>query len=197
MLVGCWLLGFCILTTNKLKRGLIAICDSMHSWYFYSAAQPGEHATSNMIWYATQPHFPNTDPTSPCHIVIMPYASLGSDKYIFVKLFISLDWEPNSRSAAREACAIPVRPPGLIITCHCFILPCYFSSLHWQFRQGFTWVRHRGRRAESLWCVMISLLFWNARGVLCMWWNWEILPAGLDRLVTSASPGVVMVSTMV
>ena len=36
-----------------------------------------------MIWYPTQSHCPDTHPTSPCHILIMPSAWLGNNKSLF------------------------------------------------------------------------------------------------------------------
>ena len=45
------------------------------------AALLGDQATSTMTWYPTHPHYPNTEPTSPCPILIMPSVQLGSDKY--------------------------------------------------------------------------------------------------------------------
>ena len=34
-----------------------------------------------MTWYPTQSYYPDTEPTSPCPILIMSSACLGSDKY--------------------------------------------------------------------------------------------------------------------
>ena len=43
----------------------------------------GDQATSTMTWYSTQLHFPDTRPTGPYPILIMPSTWLGSDKYQF------------------------------------------------------------------------------------------------------------------
>ena len=44
-----------------------------------------------MTWYPTRSHYPDTEPTSPCPILIMPSTWLGSDKYQFYKSLIWLD----------------------------------------------------------------------------------------------------------
>ena len=52
-------------------------------WQLYSAALLGHQATSTMTCYPTQLHYPDTEPTSPCHILTMPSSRLGSSKYQF------------------------------------------------------------------------------------------------------------------
>ena len=59
-------------------------CDSVHSWRLYSAVAWGNQAISTMTWYSTQSYYPDTEPTSPCSILIMPRVWLGSDKYTFL-----------------------------------------------------------------------------------------------------------------
>ena len=61
--------------------GRVPTCDSAHSLWLYSTASLGHKAT--MTCYPTQSHYPDTEPTSPCPILIMPSAWLGSDKYQF------------------------------------------------------------------------------------------------------------------
>ena len=72
---------FCILATSTVILGRVLTCDSPHSWWLYYAAPLGDHATSTMSWYTTQSHYPDTEPRSPCPILIIPSAWLGSDKY--------------------------------------------------------------------------------------------------------------------
>ena len=55
----------------------------------HCAAPLENQATSTMIKYPTQLHYPATEPTSPCPILIMPSAWLGSDKYTFIYVTLS------------------------------------------------------------------------------------------------------------
>ena len=59
----------------------VPTCDSAHSRWLYSAASLEHQAVSSMVCYPTQSHYPDTEPTSPCPILIMPSTRLGSDKY--------------------------------------------------------------------------------------------------------------------
>ena len=52
-------------------------------WRFDSAAPQEDETTITMTVYPTQPDYPNTGLTSPCPILVMPNARLGSDKYQF------------------------------------------------------------------------------------------------------------------
>ena len=47
---------------------------------FISAAPLGDQANSTMTWYPTQSHYFDTEPTSPCLILIMPSTWLGSNE---------------------------------------------------------------------------------------------------------------------
>ena len=61
-------------------------------------------AAGTMTCYPTQAHYPDTEPTSPCPIIIMPSARLGSDKYRFLSL-----WFESTRVRNREV-PIPLFP---------------------------------------------------------------------------------------
>ena len=61
------------------------------SWQLNSDIPLDDQATSTMTWYHSQPHYPATDPTSFCPIVIMPNTWLGSNKSHFFKA-IGLSW---------------------------------------------------------------------------------------------------------
>ena len=74
---------FHILATSKFISGWVLTCHSAHSWLLYSAASLGHQAASTMTCYPTQSHYPNTELTSPCPIIIMLSARLGSNKYQF------------------------------------------------------------------------------------------------------------------
>ena len=78
----------------------------------------GNHATGTMTWYLTQSHYPDTEPTSPCPILLIPSARLRSDKYQFDKLMVWLNGEPNSRSPIQEGglrCTDSATTPGVSI----------------------------------------------------------------------------------
>ena len=66
---------------------LVLTCDSVHLWRLYSAALLEHQATSTMTCYLTQSHYPDTELTSPCPILIIQSIRLGSDKYQFLKSF--------------------------------------------------------------------------------------------------------------
>ena len=61
------------------------------SWRLYSAVSLGHQVASTMTCYPTKSHYPDTEPTSPCPILMLPSIWLGSDKYqaIGVKSTIS------------------------------------------------------------------------------------------------------------
>ena len=64
----------------------------------------------------TQSHYPDTESTSPCSILIMPNTWLGSDKYQFYKSFHWLDQGLNTQSPTREDNALPIRPRRPVLT---------------------------------------------------------------------------------
>ena len=100
-----WLLKVYILATSKVISGWLPTCDSTHSWwlYNYSAAPLRNQPTSTMSRYPTQPYYPDTEPASPCPILLMPSNWLWSNKYQFYKLLLWLNWDSNSRSPTHEA----------------------------------------------------------------------------------------------
>ena len=67
-----------------LATFMVPTCDNAHSWQLFSAALLGEWATSTMTLYHTKSYYLDTEPTSPCPILIMPSTWLGSDKYQFL-----------------------------------------------------------------------------------------------------------------
>ena len=85
--IGCswWLLEFYILATSTVISPREPTWNSAHSWWLHSAALLGNHAVSNMTWYPSQSHYPDTKQISPYHILITPNAWLGNNKYQFYK----------------------------------------------------------------------------------------------------------------
>ena len=61
----------------------VPTCDRVHSWELYSDISLEHQAASTMTCYPTQSHYNDTEPTSPCPILIMPSTRLGSNKYQF------------------------------------------------------------------------------------------------------------------
>ena len=67
------------------------MCDSSHILQVYSIVPLGNQAASStMVKCPTQSHYPNTEPTSPCPMLIMPSARLRSDKYKFLSHWFDL-----------------------------------------------------------------------------------------------------------
>ena len=61
-----------------------------------------------MTWYPTQSHYPETEPNSPCPILIMPSTWLGSINFICHCFDSTMGLNPWS--PARETSALPIRP---------------------------------------------------------------------------------------
>ena len=57
--------------------------DSAHSWWLFDAASLEHQAAGTLICYPTQLHYPDTEQTSHCPILIMMSTRLGSNKYQF------------------------------------------------------------------------------------------------------------------
>ena len=53
--------------------------------------------TNTMTWYPTQSHYPDSEPTSRCLILIMPIAQQGNDQYQFWS-----HWFDTTRVLTRE-----------------------------------------------------------------------------------------------
>ena len=71
-----WL--FYVLETSKVISGWVPTHDSVYSWQLYIAISLGHEAAGTMTCYPTQSHFPDTESTSPCPILIIPSARLGA-----------------------------------------------------------------------------------------------------------------------
>ena len=66
---------FDTLATYKVILGRVPTCDSAHSWQLHSPTPLGNKAASTMTGknrFPTQSHYPDTEPTSPSSILIMP-----------------------------------------------------------------------------------------------------------------------------
>ena len=115
-----WLLLY-VLATSKGISVRASGCDSAHSWWLYNAAPLEDQSTSTMVWYPTQSHYPDTEPTSPCPILIMWGTRLGNDKYHFCISLVWVDKQLNSRRFAGQTCALPIRLPCLMYMTNLYI----------------------------------------------------------------------------
>ena len=74
-------LEFYILATTKVTSGRVLTCDNAQ--WLNGTAPMRIQATSAITWYPTQPHYLDTELTSPCPILIMLSSWLESDQYQF------------------------------------------------------------------------------------------------------------------
>ena len=81
LLVGCSLTSLQHLSLYQDRYQLVTV--HTHG-DFVECCSTGSLTTSIMTWYPIQSFYPNTEPTSPCPILIMSSAWLGSDKYQFL-----------------------------------------------------------------------------------------------------------------
>ena len=109
---------FCVLATSNVISGWIPTCDSAHSRRLYSAVPLGRPAVSTMTCYSTQSHYPETNPTSPYPILIMPSAWLEINKYNFLSHCFDCTGvrtcEFESPDLPKLETAIPSAPPATI-----------------------------------------------------------------------------------
>ena len=108
-LVLVCLLLFYVLAPSTVISGWIPICNSVRSLRLYSVAPLGNQGTSTMTRFPTQSHYPDTDPTSHCPILIMQSTWVGSNKYNFYNSLVGLDQGSSPRSPARKASTPPIR----------------------------------------------------------------------------------------
>ena len=72
-------------------------CDSAHSWWLYSALPFDTRGSIHHNRYPTQSHYPDTEPTTSCSILIMLSASYEATNINFVSQWFDTnrDWTPN------------------------------------------------------------------------------------------------------
>ena len=108
--VVCRLLEFYVLAISNIISEWTLPCESAHTWQLYSAAPLGNQATTTMTQHPTQSHYPTTELTSPCPILLMSSARLGSNKYQFYKSLVWLDQEPNAPISHTRGHILPIWP---------------------------------------------------------------------------------------
>ena len=94
------------LTTSKVISVQVPTCGSVQLWRLYSAATQGVQPTATMNQYPTQSHYPDTELTSPCPILVISNATLRSEKYQFCKPLAWLVRISNPPPSTWEACAL-------------------------------------------------------------------------------------------
>ena len=152
----CWLFEFYILATSKIISGWELSCDS--------AAPLGNQATSTMTSYPIQSHYPDTELISPCPILLMPSARLGSDKYQFYESLVWLDQETSSWSPTHKGGVLLIQPPHPVRRqqrniCKTGTVPTPFCR--------------RGDRSDG-WC----------RSITCCW-AWTTLFSWVDQIIVT------------
>ena len=87
--------------------------------YTYSAVPLWDQATSTMIGYPTQPHYPDTEPISHCPILIKSSNWLGGDKYTFWCHWLTRVQTPRSLKTG-DGCLTH----SAILSGHCLWMNC-------------------------------------------------------------------------
>ena len=59
-----------------------------HSWWHYTVVHLEDQTIGTMSQYPTQSHYPDTELTSPYHILLLLSATLGSVMYQFDKSLV-------------------------------------------------------------------------------------------------------------
>ena len=136
------LLSYVLATCKVISEG-VSTCDSVHSWWLYSADPLGEQATSTMTWCPTQSHYLDTEPTSPCTILLKLSTRLWSDMYQFLSHWFDstsiqthkvwIPWSPKTGGDRSTHSAIPPGLEGMTKGAECFgksadSNPCVWSN---------------------------------------------------------------------
>ena len=67
---GCLKLLY-VQATSKVISGWVPTCNNAHSWWLYSTVPLGNQTINTMTLYQTELHYPDTDTTSPCPILLL------------------------------------------------------------------------------------------------------------------------------
>ena len=143
---------FYILATSKVTSGWGLTCDSVHPWWFYSAAPLGNQPS---VPWPDIPliHIILRQPTSSC-LLIKLSTWLGSDKYQFCKSLIWLDQGPNPWSPAHEASALPFWAPRPVWFSLIYITSPALWSVAIYLRRKF--LSYRKSRLHTVACRLLS-----------------------------------------
>ena len=88
MTIDACLLGLCTLATSKVYQDryqLVAVCTHGD---LIVLPHCDTRLSCTMTQYPTHPNYSDTKLTSPCPVLVIPIAMLGSDKYKFSKSLI-------------------------------------------------------------------------------------------------------------
>ena len=126
----------------------------------HNAAPLEIQAVSTIIWCLTQSHYPDTEPTSHCHILIKPSTWLRSDKYQFHKSSIWFDngFEPTiGRTRMQDTCST-----DLTIASGCIVRwNIKLSKPEHKFKSDSTYPTHTLVRLFRICCCTLSLYTTN------------------------------------
>ena len=91
-LYQCMSLDACLgfMSWQHVISGMLPTWDSAHSRRLFSAVPLGYKAASTEHWYHTQSHYPDTEPTSPCPIRVIPNSRLGGGLYKWSKSWTNM-----------------------------------------------------------------------------------------------------------
>ena len=98
-----------VLYVGNIRSLWVAASDNAH-WLF-SAAESGNQAAGTMTRVPTQSHYPDTEPTSPWPIPVMPRAGLGIYKYPGQCVTIRLHRLPAVTTLPTLTCLCSSLPP--------------------------------------------------------------------------------------
>ena len=88
LLVGCWsFISWQYLRSYQDRYRHVTV-HNHGDFVNCSAALLADQATSTMTEYPTQLHYPDSEPTSPCPVLVMSSARLGSNKYQFLSHWV-------------------------------------------------------------------------------------------------------------
>ena len=102
-----------VIATPKVISVQVLTCERVHSWRFYSVPPVVDQATRTMIWYPTQSHYPDTESTSPCPILIIASIWQGSDEVSVLKSLV-IDQGSNPRGSFSHPAWYTLVPVWLI-----------------------------------------------------------------------------------
>ena len=155
-----WMLGFYSLATSMVISGWVLSYENVHSWQLYR----GNQADSIMIRYPTQSHYLNTELDSPCPILIMLSARIGSNKHEFCKTLDGTELPvppPHGRPALYQLSHRARSWSGKVLSwlwwaldLFCFLFCAYLSFLYILATSGW---------GVDLWqcALMVTLYHWH------------------------------------
>ena len=176
---------FHILAKSKGISVWVPTCDGTYSCQFYSATPVRDQGANTMTWYPTQSHYPDTEPTSTCPVLIIPNIWLGSDKHQFDKSLVWLDhWFESMISHTRDPCSTDsataprkqkkqVSLKGSYLVNSCITDDLFASSIPYPLPN------HPLPLSPAHWSDITMVTWYRSACWLCMW-SWVWIPTDLN-----------------